>query len=49
MPDTQNLFPTAEYSWHSIDAAGHAINFHYLAESAYKAAYEFLTGKTFSG
>jgi hypothetical protein len=49
LPDTQTLFPNAKYNWNIVDATGHAINFHYSAQSAYKVAYEFLAGKTFSG
>lgn len=49
LPDTQSLFPNAEYNWHAVNATGHAINLHYSAEMAFEVAHEFLAGEAFAG
>ena len=45
LPDTQALFPNADYNWHSINATGHAINYHYSAQDAFRVAHQFWQGK----
>ena len=47
--DTGALFPNADYNWHSVNATGHSINYHYSAQAAFGVAHQFLAGQSFEG
>lgn len=42
MAQTATLFPNAQYSYTDIPGTGHALNFHYSANTTFKAAHDFL-------